>query len=156
MCPFDAGKCQPLGRKKYLKYFFIFVEISARHNARKVGQTAKQTLASLGIMGVELRASLKPPVHHSTVILRDLNIGLNWSPIMPRNARFSYSECEFMQSGSGEQLTRDPRDGLAVSIFLTQLNLQYFANPKPVRRKPYHLYPNYILTYFYVQNSINL
>ena len=29
-----------------------------------------ERLASLGIMGAQLRAPLKPPVHHSTIILR--------------------------------------------------------------------------------------
>ena len=42
-------------------------------------------LASFGIMGVQLRASLKPLEHHSTMVLRCLWVSsFNRDPIMPR------------------------------------------------------------------------
>ena len=39
-----------------------------------------ERLASLGIMAAQLRAPLKPPVHHSTIILRGLRGYLTWVP----------------------------------------------------------------------------
>ena len=43
-------------------------------------------LASLGIMGDKLRASLKPPVHRSTIVLRGSNGARYWVSFMPRDA----------------------------------------------------------------------
>ena len=34
---------------------------------------------------------MKPPVHHITIVLRDLSDALNWVPIMPRDASLSTS-----------------------------------------------------------------
>ena len=56
-------------------------------------------LASVGIMGTGLRASLKPSGYHSIIVLRCLKEALHWVPIMPRDARLSDSGCIFFQSG---------------------------------------------------------
>lgn len=48
-----------------------------------------ERLAYLGIMEVQLRALLKLPIHHSTIVFRDLREILNCVPIMPRDANLS-------------------------------------------------------------------
>ena len=47
----------------------------------------------------QLRASLKLPVHHSTIVLSGLRGTPNLAPIIPRNASLSDSLCEIFQSG---------------------------------------------------------
>ena len=42
-------------------------------------------LASLGIMGPEMRAARNPSDHHNTIILMGLRGALNWASIMPRD-----------------------------------------------------------------------
>ena len=44
-----------------------------------------ERLASLGIRGAQLRAPLKPPVHHSTIVLRGL--------IMGKEMEIKFSQC---------------------------------------------------------------
>ena len=39
-----------------------------------------ERLTSLGIRGAQLRAPLKPPVHHSTIVLSELRGFLCWAP----------------------------------------------------------------------------
>ena len=56
-----------------------------------------ERLASLGILGAQLRFPLKPPIHHITIILRDFRRALNWVPIMPSNVSLSDSECDIFQ-----------------------------------------------------------
>ena len=42
-----------------------------------------ERLASLGIMGTQLRTPPEIPIHHSTIILG----ALNWSPFIPRDVK---------------------------------------------------------------------
>merc|ERR1719452_424233 len=53
--------------------------------------TLGRLYASLGIIGTRLRAALKLPIHHSTIVLRGLMGSITWSAIMPRNARLGKS-----------------------------------------------------------------
>ena len=48
-------------------------------------------------MEAQLRASLKPSVHHSTIVLRDLRAAFNWAYITPRDASFSDIHWEIIQ-----------------------------------------------------------
>ena len=49
-----------------------------------------ERLASLGIMGAQLSAPLKPPIHHSTIILRELRGYLTWAP---KEMEIKFSQC---------------------------------------------------------------
>ena len=59
----------------------------------------RETGVIIGIMGYQLKATLKPSVDHITIVLRGLRGALNWAPNVPRDASLSNSGCEFLQSG---------------------------------------------------------
>ena len=46
-------------------------------------------------IGAQLRAPLKPPEHHSTMVSRGFGGALNWTPILMRGVRLSVSRCNF-------------------------------------------------------------
>ena len=50
-----------------------------KHNGIKLKDAER--LASLGIVGAQLRVPLKPPVYYSTIVLRGLRGAFNWIPI---------------------------------------------------------------------------
>ena len=53
-------------------------------NKKKIVAAKTATIASLGIMGSQFRALLKPLKHHSTMVSRGLRRALNWAPIIGR------------------------------------------------------------------------
>ena len=60
----------------------------------------RETLASLGIMGDNLRAPWNPSDHHSPIVLRGLTKAtLNRAPIIPRDASLLDSQCNFFEAG---------------------------------------------------------
>ena len=48
-----------------------------------------RSLASLRIMGDQFEALLKPPVHHTTIVLSGLREAPDWAPIMLRDSTIS-------------------------------------------------------------------
>ena len=59
-----------------------------------------ERLASLGIMGDQLRASLKKTKHHGIIVPSGLRGALNLTLIMPTGASLSVSQCNFFKSGN--------------------------------------------------------
>ena len=62
-------------------------------------RTVRETIYLYSVSGNHvclIDAPVKPRVHHSTIVLRDLRGVLNRLPIMPRHASLSNSECEFL------------------------------------------------------------
>ena len=49
-------------------------------------------------MGTQLRATLKPLDHYSTIVLKGYRVAFSWSPMMPRDASLSDSSLLFLQS----------------------------------------------------------
>ena len=67
---------------------------------QRTGLALSMRLASLGIIGAQLRASLKPPVHHSTIVLSGLRGSINFTRIMLREVSLSGRQSEISQSES--------------------------------------------------------
>ena len=57
--------------------YHLFTSNRPEKKARSDLQLSER-LASLGIMGDQLRATLKPPVHHRAIVLRGLRGALHW------------------------------------------------------------------------------
>ena len=81
----------------YPSYCFV-VEL----NHSQAVQTEKnntERLASLGIMGDQLRAAWNPSYITAHYHIEGLREALNWSPIMPRDSSLSDSRCIYFQFG---------------------------------------------------------
>ena len=69
---------------------------SGLENQQRLDVNLSERLASFGIMGIQIMATLKPSIHHITIVLRGLRGVLNWAVIMPKDSSLSDSECDLI------------------------------------------------------------
>ena len=93
VCPITTcAKCV-----KSPQIYFSVLYFSQTRNTTAIMRVG---LASLGIMGGLIDWSpLKPPDHHSTIVLSGSKVAFKWAPIMPWDTSLSDSGCNFFQSG---------------------------------------------------------
>ena len=93
--------CRETGVSRTAVRLMVFEASNALQDRRRDEKTTVMKLASLGIMGADLRAPTKPLEPHGTMVLKDLRGTLHWAHIMPRGVRSSDRPCNVSQSGIG-------------------------------------------------------
>ena len=69
-----------------------------RKNYNNQAYRCPERLASLGIVGAQLRAFLKPHQHHRILVSSGLRGTLNRAPIIPRGVSVSDNRVNFLQT----------------------------------------------------------
>jgi len=75
--------------------WLLFDDKSTPEKQQRSDAQLSERLASLGIIGAQLRVPLKPSVHHNTIVLRGLRGAFNWAQL-----------CEFFRPF--EEMRRSP------------------------------------------------
>ena len=99
---------------------------------RNVSFLRQKGLASLGILGDQLRAPCNPLDHHSTLVLMGLRRAVNWNTMMPRDASLS-------DKYASDSYTSSVDSDLHLNICLEWINQSVrsyepkikFSSPKP-------------------------